>query len=57
MNNMSDWKESDVSRLALPQGYERHGITFASLRAADLFDLNEGSAMAYEGRNSISPGP
>jgi 5-methylcytosine-specific restriction endonuclease McrA len=39
MNNMSDWKEINVSRLALPQGYERHGITFASLRAADLFDL------------------
>jgi len=36
---MSDWKEIDVSHLALPHGYERHGITFASLRAADLYDL------------------
>lgn len=36
---MSEWKEIDVSHLALPQGYERHGITFASLRAADLYDL------------------
>jgi hypothetical protein len=36
---MSDWEEIDVSHLSLPQGYERHGITFASLRAADLYDL------------------
>jgi len=36
---MSDWEEVDVSHLSLPQGYERHGITFAAIRAADLYDL------------------